>query len=90
MSKNKNMRDMLRGIMVCKWGYLLRSSLLNSENGDPLADSNKVLNRWKNYFSELLVLYVFRISDILQREIHTAESLYLILPLLTFKLLLQN
>jgi hypothetical protein len=28
--------------------------LLNDENGDLLADSYNILNRWKNYFSHLL------------------------------------
>jgi hypothetical protein len=63
-SKNKNMRDVLRGIKVCKWGYLPRSNLVNTENGDLLADSNKVLNRWKIYLSKLLVLYALKLSEI--------------------------
>jgi hypothetical protein len=47
--------------------------LVNDENGDLLADSHSILNRWKNYFSSLL--NVHRVSDIRQREIHTAEPL---------------
>jgi hypothetical protein len=38
-----------------------------------LADYYKILNRWKNYYSQLL--NVHNISDIRQIEIHTAETL---------------
>jgi hypothetical protein len=41
--------------------------------GDLLEDSQNILNRWKNYFSQLL--NVHKVSDIRQREIHTAEPL---------------
>jgi hypothetical protein len=43
------------------------------EKGDLLADSHNILNRWKNYFSQLL--NVHRVSDVRQIEIHTAEPL---------------
>jgi hypothetical protein len=44
------------------------------ENGDLLADSH-ILNRWKNYFSQLMNVY--RVSNFTQIEIlvHTAEPL---------------
>jgi hypothetical protein len=29
-------------------------NLVKDENGDPLADSHNILNRWRNYFSQLL------------------------------------
>jgi hypothetical protein len=35
-------------------GYEPRTNLINDENGDLLAESRNVLNRWKNYFSRLL------------------------------------
>jgi hypothetical protein len=38
-----------------------------------LADSNNILNRWKNYFSHLL--NVLNVSDVRQIEVHTAEPL---------------
>jgi hypothetical protein len=38
-----------------------------------LADSHNILNRWKNYFSQLLSVH--RVSDVRQIEIHTAEPL---------------
>jgi hypothetical protein len=40
---------------------------------DLLADSHNTLNKWKNYFSQLL--NVHRFSDVRQIEIHTAEPL---------------
>jgi hypothetical protein len=46
------------------------------------------MNRWKNYFSQLL--NVHRVSDVRQIEIHTAEQLVPDLALLRLKLLLQN
>jgi hypothetical protein len=56
---------------------------VKDENGDLLADSHNILNKWKNYFSQLL--NVHRGSDARQIEIHTAESL-----VLRMKLLLQS
>jgi hypothetical protein len=47
---------------------------VKDENGDLLADSH-ILNRWKNYFSQLL--NVHRVSDVRQIEMHTAEPLVL-------------
>jgi hypothetical protein len=59
--KNKNIRDMYniyREINDFKRGYQPRSNLLKDENGDLPADSNNILNRWKNCFSQLLnVIY---------------------------------
>jgi hypothetical protein len=48
---------------------------VKDENGDLLADSHIILNRWKNYFTQLL--NVHRASDVRQIEIHTAEPLVL-------------
>jgi hypothetical protein len=45
---------------------------VKDEIGDLLADSH-ILNRWKNYFSQLLD--VQRVGDGRQIEIHTAEPL---------------
>jgi hypothetical protein len=44
-SKNKNIRDLYRGINEFKRGYRPRSNLVKDDNGDLLADSNTVLNR---------------------------------------------
>jgi hypothetical protein len=43
------------------------------ENCDLLADSHNILNRWKNYFPQLL--NVHNVSDVRQIEVHTAEPL---------------
>jgi hypothetical protein len=91
-SKNKNIRDLYRGINEFKRGYKLRNNLhelmhkgwaiiiwplhcnlVKGENGDLRADSYNILNRRKNYFSQLL--NVHRVSDVRQIEIHTAEPL---------------
>jgi hypothetical protein len=49
-SKDKNIRDLYRGINEFKKGYQPRSKLVKDENVDLLADSHNILNRWKNCF----------------------------------------
>jgi hypothetical protein len=46
---------------------------VKDENGDLLANSHNILNRWKNYFSQLL--NVHNVSDVRQIEVHMAEPL---------------
>jgi hypothetical protein len=46
---------------------------MQDENGDLLADSHNILNRWKNYFSQLLIVH--NVNDVRQIEVHTAEPL---------------
>jgi hypothetical protein len=87
-NKNKNIRDLYREINEFKKGYQPRTNLVWDENGDLFADSYNILNRQKNYFSQLLNLEWVR--DIRQIEIHTAGPLYLTLTLLRLKLLLQK
>jgi hypothetical protein len=36
-----------------KKGYQPRTNLVKDENGDLLADSHNILNRWKNYYSKI-------------------------------------
>jgi hypothetical protein len=50
-SKNKNIRDLFRGINEFKRGYQPRSNLVKEKNGDLLANSNIIVNRLKSYFS---------------------------------------
>jgi hypothetical protein len=52
-SKNKS-KDLYRSITEFKKGYQLRTNLVKDERGYLLADSHKILNRWKNYFFQLL------------------------------------
>jgi hypothetical protein len=87
-SKNKNIKDLQRGSNNFKWGYQCRSNLVKDENGDVFADSHSISNRWKNYFSQILIVH--RISDVRQIEIHTAEPLVPESNLLRLKLLLQS
>jgi hypothetical protein len=46
---------------------------VKDENGDLLADTHNILNRWKNDFSQLL--NICRASDVRQTEIQTAVPL---------------
>jgi hypothetical protein len=70
-SKNKNIRDLYRGMNEFKRGCQPRNNLVKDENGDLLADFNSILNRWKNYFSQLL--NVHNVSDVRQIEVLTTE-----------------
>jgi hypothetical protein len=54
-----------------KRGYQPRNNLVKDENGDMFADSHNILNKWKNYFSNLLNVQI--LSDVRQIEVHTAE-----------------
>jgi hypothetical protein len=72
-STNKNIKDIYRGIYEFKKGYQPRNNLVKDKNGYLLADSHNILNRLNNYIS--LLLNVLRVSDIRQREVHTAEPL---------------
>jgi predicted nucleotide-binding protein (sugar kinase/HSP70/actin superfamily) len=72
-SKNKNIRVLYRGINEFKMAYHPRNNLvkdMKDNNGDLLADTTN-LNRWSNYFSQLL--NVHNVSDVRQIEIHMAE-----------------
>jgi glucan phosphorylase len=42
-SRNKNIRDLYRGINEFKRGYQLRNNLIKDENDDVLADSYNIL-----------------------------------------------
>jgi hypothetical protein len=72
-NKNKNIRDLYRGINEFKKGYQPRTNMIKEENGDLFADSNSILNRWKNYFCQLL--NVHGVNDVRQTKVHTAEPL---------------
>jgi hypothetical protein len=50
-SKNKNVRDLYRGINEFKKGCQPRTNMVKRVNGDLLEDTHSILNRWKNYFS---------------------------------------
>jgi hypothetical protein len=71
--KNKNIRDLYMGINKFKRGYQPTNNLVKGGNGNQPADSHNILNRWRNYFSQLL--NVHSASDVTQREVHRAEPL---------------
>jgi hypothetical protein len=68
-SKRNRRED--RGIHEFKRGYQPRGNIVKDRNGDLLADSHNIVNRWKNYFSQSL--NVHRISDVRQIEIRTVD-----------------
>jgi hypothetical protein len=70
---SKNIRDLYRGKNEFMRGYQSKNDLVKDENGDLLADSHTILNRWKNYFPHLL--NVHNVSDVRQTEVHTVEPL---------------
>jgi hypothetical protein len=49
--------------------------LAEDERGDLLADPHKILNKWKNYFCQLL--NVHGVGCVRQTEMHTAEPFVL-------------
>jgi hypothetical protein len=71
--KKKKMRDFYRGINEFKKGYQPRINIIKDKNGNLLSDSQNVLNRWKNFFNQ--VLNVCGVHDVRQKDVHTAEPL---------------
>jgi hypothetical protein len=74
-NKNKNIRDLYRGISECKKGCQPRINIIKDENGNLLADAQSALNRWRNFFNQ--VLSVQGGHDVRQMDIRTAELLVL-------------
>jgi hypothetical protein len=72
-NKNKNIRDLYRCINEFKKGYQPRINIIKDKNGNLIADPQNVLNRWKNFFNQ--VLNVHGVHDVRQIDIHTAEPL---------------
>jgi hypothetical protein len=70
-SKNKNIRDLYRCISEFKNGYQPKSNLVKDKRGNLLMDPHKILNRWKNYFCQLLNIH--GAGGVRQTEMHTAE-----------------
>jgi hypothetical protein len=72
-NKNKNTRDLYRGISEFKLGYQRRINIIKDENSNLLADPQNILNRWKHFFNQ--VLNIHGVHDVRQMDIHTAEPL---------------
>jgi hypothetical protein len=62
-----------RSINEFKRGNQPRTNIIKDENGNLLADPQNVLNRWKNFFNQ--VLNVHGVHDVKQMDIHMAEPL---------------
>jgi hypothetical protein len=45
-----------RGLNEFEKGYQPRTNFVKDENGDLLADSHSILNKWKNYYKNILGL----------------------------------
>jgi hypothetical protein len=82
-SKNKNIRDLYRGINEFKRGYQPQSNLVKDENDDLLANSDSIFNKWKNYYSQLLNVRIRQIG--IPAELLVCGSI-----LLRLKMLLQS
>jgi hypothetical protein len=65
------MRDLHRGINGFMKGYQPRTNLVKDEDGDLLAHSHSILNRWKNYLCQLL--NVHGINDVRQKCIELSQ-----------------
>jgi hypothetical protein len=72
-SKNKNIRDLQRGINKFKKRYQPRTNLVKDEKSSLLVHPHTILNRWKNYFCQLW--NVHEAGGVRQTEMHTAEPL---------------
>jgi hypothetical protein len=72
-NKNKNISDLYRGINEFTKGYQPRINIIKDENRNLIADPQNVLNRWKNFFNQ--VLNVHGVHDVRQKDIQTAEPL---------------
>jgi len=64
-----------RDISYFKKGYKPRANILRDERGDLVRDSHSILARWRKHFSQLFGTH--GVSDVGQKEIHTAEPLVL-------------
>jgi hypothetical protein len=60
------------GINKFKKSYQTRTNLVTDDRSDLLADLHKILNRWKNYFRQLL--NVNWTDCVKQNELHTPEQ----------------
>jgi hypothetical protein len=56
-----------------KKGYLPRTNFVKGDDGNLLADSHSNLNRWKNFFCQILNVNV--VNRFWQIEMHTAKQL---------------
>jgi hypothetical protein len=86
--KNKNIRDLYRGITEFKKRYQSRINIIKDENSNLLADPQSILNRWKNFFNQVLIVH--EVHDVRQMDMHMAEPLVPEPSLVKVKLLLES
>jgi hypothetical protein len=72
-NKSKNIRDLYRGINEFKKGYQTSINIIKDQNGNLIADPQNVLNRWTNFFNQ--VLNVHGVHKVREMDIHSTESL---------------
>ena len=70
-SKNKNIREMYKGVNELKKGYRPRAYIIKKHNGTIVADTTSILNRWEQFFSNLL--NVNQSTSHGGRKVYTAE-----------------
>ena len=64
---------MYRDINDFKKGYQPRCNIVKDEKSDLVTDSHSIVDRWRNYFSQLFNVQGFK--HVGQAEIHTAERI---------------
>ena len=72
-AKNRNIRELYQGIRIERKGFQARTNIIRNGNGDMIADSRSILDRWKNYFDQLLNVHAEQ--DIEDDDLQTAEIL---------------
>jgi hypothetical protein len=72
-NRKKSIRNLYRSINVFKKGYQPRINIIKDENGNLIADLQSVLNRWKNFFNQVLNMH--GVHDVRQMDLHMAEPL---------------
>jgi hypothetical protein len=50
-------------MLTCEMDFQPSSNLVENVKGDLLADSYCILNRWKNFFSQLLNIHVLGVKS---------------------------
>jgi hypothetical protein len=60
-NKNKYIRDLYRRINEFEKGYQPRINTIKDKNDNLLRDPQSVLNRWKNFFNQVLMYRWFMI-----------------------------
>ena len=71
-SKNKNIREMYKGINEFKKGYQPRPFVIKKHDGAIVADITSILSRWEQFFNNLL--------NVAQSTRHEGSEVYTAVP----------